>query len=65
MTILTAFKNTFAFALSFGVVPWLERDAFLKVAGWNTLIEGLIFLTTIPMYMFGARLRKWTSQFEV
>lgn len=32
MTILTAFKNTFAFGLSFGVTPWLERDGFLKVS---------------------------------
>jgi hypothetical protein len=32
MTILTAFKNTFAFALSFSVTPWLEKDGYLKVS---------------------------------
>lgn len=31
MTVLTAFKNTFAFALSFAVTPWLARDGYAKV----------------------------------
>lgn len=31
MTILTAFKNTFAFALSFAVTPWIEKDGYSKV----------------------------------
>jgi hypothetical protein len=36
MTILTAFKNAFAFALSFGVTPWVEKNGYLKVrAGEN------------------------------
>ncbi|OBT94853.1 hypothetical protein VE01_06358 [Pseudogymnoascus verrucosus] len=65
MTILTAFKNTFAFGLSFAVVPWLEKDGFVKVSGWMVLIEGLIFLTAIPMYIYGERVQRWTSKFEV
>jgi hypothetical protein len=32
MTVLTASKNTFAFALSFAVFPWLERDGYAKVS---------------------------------
>lgn len=87
MTILTAAKNTFAFALSFAVFPWLEKDGHAKVSyireapmltrlerrsltdlcqvsGWNLLIEGLIFLLTIPMYIYGARLGRWTFQPE-
>lgn len=31
MTIDTVSKNTFAFALSFAVFPWLERDGYAKV----------------------------------
>lgn len=31
MTILTAFKNTFAFGLSFGVAPWVTNSGYLKV----------------------------------
>jgi len=37
MTILTAFKNTFAFGLSFGVNPWLKRDGFVKVSQHSTV----------------------------
>lgn len=32
ITVLTAFKNTFAFALSFGVFPWLAKDGYVKVS---------------------------------
>jgi hypothetical protein len=31
MTSLTAFKNTFAFGLSFAVYPWILKDGFSKV----------------------------------
>ena len=31
MTIMTSFKNTFAFAVSFGVIPWLQEDGFIEV----------------------------------
>ena len=31
MTVLTAFKNSFAFGLSFAVIPWLDRDGYVKV----------------------------------
>jgi len=33
MTVLTAFKNTFGFALSFAVTPWIEKDGYAKVRG--------------------------------
>ncbi len=32
MTMLTASKNTFAFALSFAVTPWIESDGFAKAS---------------------------------
>ena len=31
VTILVAFRNTFAFGFSFAVVPWIEGDGFIKV----------------------------------
>ena len=31
MTSLTAFKNTFAFGLSFAVIPWIEKNGFVQV----------------------------------
>ena len=30
-TILVAFKNSFAFGISFAVVPWVMKDGFVKV----------------------------------
>ncbi len=37
----------------------------MQVGGYATLIEGLIFATTIPMYLYGERLRQWTTKFVV
>lgn len=84
MTILNAAKNTFAFGLSFGVFPWIEKEGFLRVrtdiplmlvssnmltrlqvSGYNLLISGVIFLTTIPMFIYGERIRRWTARFTV
>ena len=65
ITVLTAFKNTFAFAVSFAVTPWIAESGFAKVGGYMTLIEVLIFATTIPMYIYGKRLRRWTAKIEV
>jgi hypothetical protein len=36
-----------------------------QVGGYNVLIEGAIFATTISMYIYGERLRQWTSKFVV
>ena len=30
-TVLVAFKNSFAFGISFAVVPWILKDGFVKV----------------------------------
>ncbi|KIW97740.1 uncharacterized protein Z519_01324 [Cladophialophora bantiana CBS 173.52] len=65
MTMVTAAKNTFGFALSFAVFPWLERDGYLKASGIQVLIQAILFLTTIPMYIYGAMLRQWTSKFLI
>ncbi|KAK3057430.1 hypothetical protein LTR09_001614 [Extremus antarcticus] len=65
LTVITAAKNTFAFGLSFAVFPWIAKDGLVKVSGYQILIEGVILLMTIPMYIYGARLRMWTSKFVV
>ncbi|KAJ9609082.1 hypothetical protein H2200_006853 [Cladophialophora chaetospira] len=59
MTVLTAFKNAFAFALSFAVFPWIQMDGFVKISGYQVLIEGIIFLSTIPM---ATKEGMWTMQ---
>ncbi|OQU99388.1 hypothetical protein CLAIMM_05024 [Cladophialophora immunda] len=65
MTSLTAFKNTFAFGISFAVYPWLAKDGPGKVAGYQTLIEGVLFAFTIPLFVYGEKLRRWSSHFDV
>jgi hypothetical protein len=42
MTSLTAFKNTFAFAVSFAVIPWIEKDGFTKVGESNQCLHSLV-----------------------
>ncbi|KAK5686534.1 hypothetical protein LTS10_002654 [Elasticomyces elasticus] len=65
MTIITAAKNTFAFGFSFAVFPWIARDGLISVSGYQVLIEGVILLLTIPMYIYGSRLRVWTDRFMI
>jgi hypothetical protein len=42
MTVLTAFKNTFAFGLSFAVFPWINRDGLVKVGVYVKIIQQFI-----------------------
>ncbi|KIX92651.1 uncharacterized protein Z520_11680 [Fonsecaea multimorphosa CBS 102226] len=65
LTIATAIKNVFAFGICFAVVPWIQKDGFIKVSGYSTLIEGLIFVSTIPLYIYGERIRNWTSKLSI
>ncbi|KAK5996299.1 MFS transporter cpaT-like protein [Cladobotryum mycophilum] len=65
ITSLTAFKNTVAFGLGFATFPWLHKSGPARVAGYQTLIEGLVFLTTVPLFIYGERLRRWCSQFDI
>ncbi|RVX71035.1 hypothetical protein B0A52_03400 [Exophiala mesophila] len=65
MTILTALKNTISFGVSFAVVPWIELNGYLQVGGWLLLIVGGIFLTTIPMYIYGERIRRWSQKLKI
>lgn len=60
ITILQVFRGVFAFAVSFAVTPWTLNSGFVKMSGYMTLIEGVLFATAIPLYIYGARLRQWT-----
>jgi hypothetical protein len=44
MTSLTAFKNTFAFGLSFAVYPWIVKDGFTLVSfsNFTSITESLV-----------------------
>ncbi|OAA68002.1 Major facilitator superfamily domain, general substrate transporter [Niveomyces insectorum RCEF 264] len=65
MTSLTAFKNTFAFGLCFAVYPWILKDGFAHVSGYQTLIEGILFLLTVPLFFYGKKIRLYFSKFDV
>ncbi|MCJ1298599.1 hypothetical protein MMC08_001389 [Hypocenomyce scalaris] len=60
ITGLIAFKNTFGFAVSFAVIPWVMKGT-AQASGIQVLIEGSIFLLTIPMYIWGAKARQMTN----
>lgn len=36
-----------------------------QTSGWLLFIVGVIFLTTIPMYIYGERLRRWSQKLVV
>lgn len=60
ITVLQIFRGVFAFAVSFTVTPWTLNSGYIKMSGYMTLIEGGLLLTTIPLYIYGARIRYWT-----
>lgn len=60
ITVLQIFRGIFAYAVSFAVTPWTLNSGYIKMSGYMTLIEGGVFLTTIPLYVYGARIRRWT-----
>lgn len=60
ITVLQIFRGIFAYAVSFAVTPWTMNSGYIKMSGYMTLIEGVVFLMTIPLYVYGARIRQWT-----
>jgi hypothetical protein len=60
ITILQIFRGVFAFAVSFTVTPWTENSGYIKMSGYMTLISSVIFLTAVPLFIYGARMRQWT-----
>lgn len=37
----------------------------LQMAGYLILIQGVVFVSAIPMYMYGHRLRNWSSKYGI
>lgn len=60
ITVLQIFRGIFAFAVSFTTTPWTLNSGYIKMSGYMTLIEGGLFLTTIPLFIYGARIRRWS-----
>ncbi|KAL2826465.1 major facilitator superfamily domain-containing protein [Aspergillus cavernicola] len=57
--VLSVMKNSHGVAFSLFIVDWVKasgpRDTFLTLAG----IHLVFLLTTVPMYVFGKRVRAW------
>ncbi|OQV08089.1 hypothetical protein CLAIMM_12411 [Cladophialophora immunda] len=61
ITVFTAFKNTVTFGLTFAVFPWLAKSGPLKLSGYLLLIEGVVFLSAIPIVSLDQRFRDRTN----
>jgi hypothetical protein len=54
-------RNIWGFGFTFAVAPWLTAEGVRSVTIAITIITVGFYLTTIPMYIYGKRLRIWTS----
>ena len=54
-------RNLYGFALTFAISPWMEYSGVRDVSIVFAAISFVIYATTLPMYMYGKRLRIWTS----
>ena len=52
-------------ALALLLLFCVANSVYLQDGGYNTLIEGVIFATIVPMYIYGEHARQWTSKFSV
>ena len=57
-----AIKNIFSFGLTFYINNWLASSGTLNVFGAIAGILGATALSTIPMYIYGKRVRSWSHR---
>ncbi|KAK1637438.1 hypothetical protein BDP81DRAFT_317979, partial [Colletotrichum phormii] len=58
------FKAVFGFLLSFYVNVWVQESGYLSVFGTLAGISAAVFLSTIPFYSFGDRMRQATWKWK-
>ncbi len=54
-------RNMYGFALTFAVSPWMIHDGVRNVSIALAVIAFGLYATTLGMYIYGKRLRVWTS----
>lgn len=54
----------FGFLLSFYVNVWVQKSGYLSVFGTLAGISAAVFLSTIPFYFFGNRMRQATWKWK-
>ncbi|KXJ92461.1 major facilitator superfamily transporter [Microdochium bolleyi] len=58
-TVLLIFKNLFSFGLTFKAYDWLVQGGVVPVFNAVATVQLVICLTSIPMYIYGKRLRSY------
>ncbi|KAJ5547180.1 hypothetical protein N7494_004765 [Penicillium frequentans] len=63
LVIVFVIRNTIAMLLSLYTVNWQESTGVKNAFGQMVGIQYSILLFTIPMFLFGKRIRAWTTRF--
>jgi hypothetical protein len=58
-------KNIFAFAVSFGVVPWVLKSGYANAFGEMAGIQTGVMLLTIPFYFYGKKIRHYSASWKL
>ncbi|KAH7031182.1 major facilitator superfamily domain-containing protein [Microdochium trichocladiopsis] len=64
-TMLLIFKNLFSFGLTFKAYDWLVQGGVVYVFKVLGLVQIVICLTSIPMYIYGKRLRSFFHRHDL
>ncbi|EGO58788.1 hypothetical protein NEUTE1DRAFT_128330 [Neurospora tetrasperma FGSC 2508] len=66
-TAMIIFKNFFSFALTFKAWPWLIQSSVKAAKIFNALgsVQLVVCLLTIPLYIYGKRLRSFSYRHDI
>lgn len=62
---ILAFKSVFGFALSYGTNDWIASQGYQNAFGQMAAICAAFLLMSIPMYLFGQRLRRASFDWKI
>ncbi|CUM55113.1 uncharacterized protein AC631_03445 [Debaryomyces fabryi] len=60
-----AFKSLFGFMLSFYTNPWVDNFGYAKAYGEMAAIAGILFVLSIPIYIWGKKMRETTHNWRI
>ncbi|KAK6385823.1 hypothetical protein LTS17_001395 [Exophiala oligosperma] len=59
---IVVIRNLWGFGFTFAISPWLAASNVRDVCIVLAVVTIVVYATTIPLYIYGKRLRIWTSQ---
>jgi hypothetical protein len=65
LLLVNGLKNIVAFGFLYGVVPWVSKVGYVDSFGTQAGVYVAILALSIPLAMFGERLRHRTSQWKI